>query len=72
MTIEDFKSRLTPQQVSDITGLSVGTLAVLRMQKNNSSNNYIPFFKVGKRVFYRKIDVYNFITNIKKYEKKSK
>lgn len=42
----------TPQEINEIYGLDVGTLANLRSQKKGPK-----FFKVGKRVYYFLTDV---------------
>jgi len=42
----------TPQEINEIYGLDVGTLANLRSQKRG-----IEYFKVGKRVYYFLTDV---------------
>lgn len=43
---------LTPEEVADITGLSVGTLAQWRSQRRG-----IPYLKIGRAVRYDVADV---------------
>ena len=48
---------LTPSQVSDFLGVTIGTLSVWRCTGRYPLN----FIKVGRRVMYRESDVENFI-----------
>ena len=50
---------LTKEQVSDILGISVGTLAVWRTTKRYN----LPYVKTGRLVRYREVDVDNFINS---------
>jgi excisionase family DNA binding protein len=51
---------LTPQQVSEITGLSVETLAQWRSQKRE-----LPYLKIGRTVRYDPSDVQNYLEGCK-------
>ena len=58
--ITEFKmvlNLLTPQQVSNILGISVGTLAVWRTTKRYN----LPYVKAGRLIRYRMEDVQAFI-----------
>ncbi|WP_102528979.1 helix-turn-helix domain-containing protein [Shewanella sp. 10N.286.51.B7] len=48
---------LTPSQVSEFLGVTIGTLSVWRCTGRYPLN----FIKVGRRVMYRQSDVENFI-----------
>ncbi|WP_083804833.1 helix-turn-helix domain-containing protein [Shewanella benthica] len=48
---------LTPSQVSDCLGVTIGTLSVWRC----TGRYPLSFIKVGRRVMYRESDVENFI-----------
>ncbi len=48
---------LTPSQVSDFLGVTIGTLSVWRCTGRYPLN----FIKVGRRVMYRQSDVESFI-----------
>ncbi len=48
---------LTPTQVSEFLGVTIGTLSVWRCTGRYPLN----FIKVGRRVMYRQSDVENFI-----------
>ncbi|MEZ9821059.1 helix-turn-helix domain-containing protein [Shewanella sp. 10N.286.45.A1] len=48
---------LTPSQVSDFLGVTIGTLSVWRCTGRYPLN----FIKVGRRVMYRQSDVKSFI-----------
>jgi len=50
---------LTKEQVSDILGISVGTLAVWRTTKRYN----LPYVKTGRLIRYREVDVDNFINS---------
>ena len=50
---------LTKEQVSDILGITVGTLAVWRTTKRYN----LPYVKTGRLVRYREVDVDNFINS---------
>lgn len=50
---------LTTQQVSEILGISVGTLAVWRTTKRYN----LPYVKSGRLVRYREEDVHAFINS---------
>ncbi|GIU43598.1 hypothetical protein TUM3794_29650 [Shewanella colwelliana] len=48
---------LTPSQVAEFLGITIGTLSVWRCTGRYPLN----FIKVGRRVMYRQSDVENFI-----------
>ncbi|WP_144210037.1 helix-turn-helix domain-containing protein [Shewanella donghaensis] len=48
---------LTPAQVSEFLGVTIGTLSVWRC----TGRYPLSFIKVGRRVMYRQSDVENFI-----------
>ncbi|ARD23249.1 helix-turn-helix domain-containing protein [Shewanella japonica] len=48
---------LTPSQVSEFLGVTIGTLSVWRC----TGRYPLSFIKVGRRVMYRQSDVENFI-----------
>ncbi|GIU20082.1 helix-turn-helix domain-containing protein [Shewanella sp. MBTL60-007] len=48
---------LTPSQVSDFLGVTIGTLSVWRC----TGRYPLSFIKVGRRVMYRQSDVESFI-----------
>jgi len=50
---------LTKEQVSDILGITVGTLAVWRTTRRYN----LPYVKTGRLVRYREVDVDNFINS---------
>ena len=52
-----FFNRLTPAEVANILGITVGTLAVWRCTKRYC----LPFVKVGRKIFYRNEDVKAFV-----------
>ena len=53
----NFKQLLTPQEVSEITGLSQGTLALWR----STGRVDLPFCKLGRAVRYRRDDLESFL-----------
>lgn len=56
-----FDDRLTPAEVADALGVEPGTL-----EKWRSTGRYgrsLPYYKIGRRVFYRRADVEAFIAS---------
>lgn len=51
---------ITPQQVADLTGYSKGVLSNMRMKKEG-----FPFYKFGKKVFYKESEVLKAIEDTK-------
>jgi excisionase family DNA binding protein len=51
---------LTPKEVSEITGLSLNTLAQWRSQKRN-----INYLKIGRRIKYDRRDVDDYLARCK-------
>lgn len=49
---------LTPKEVSEMTGYSVGFLSNQRGKKEG-----FPFYKFGRKVFYKKVEVLSTIEN---------
>jgi hypothetical protein len=47
---------LTPEQAGELYGLDTGTLANLRCKKQGPR-----YFKVGRKILYRKIDLENWL-----------
>ena len=43
---------ITPKEVSEITGYSVGVLSNMRMKKEG-----FPYYKHGKKIFYKRSEV---------------
>ena len=56
MTPEEDVELLTPEQVSELTGLSVDTLAQWRSKKR-----HIDFLKIGRRIRYDRRDVEQYL-----------
>lgn len=52
-----FFNRLSPAQVAETLGVTIGTLAVWRCTKRYQ----LPFVKIGRKIFYRNEDVNAFI-----------
>lgn len=50
-------NRLNPAEVANILGVTEGTLAVWRCTKRY----YLPFVKIGRKIFYRSEDVQSFV-----------
>lgn len=50
-------NRLSPVQVAETLGITIGTLAVWRCTKRY----YLPFVKIGRKIFYRSEDVNAFV-----------
>lgn len=50
-------SKMSPQEVSQILGVTVGTLAQWRHHGRYS----LPYFKIGRLVYYNRSDVMKFI-----------
>lgn len=53
---EETTKLLTPEEVADLTGLSVGTLAQWRSQRRE-----IPYLKIGRAVRYDATDVESYL-----------
>jgi len=51
---------ITAQQVSELTGYSKGVLSNMRMKKEG-----FPFYKMGKKVFYKESEVMKAIEDTK-------
>jgi len=59
---------LTPSDVSELLGVSIGTLEVWR-----STNRYhLPYIKVGRSVRYKRDDVREFIESRRRLQTSSK
>jgi hypothetical protein len=52
-----FFNRLSPAETANILGVTKGTLAVWRCTKRY----YLPFVRIGRKVFYRAEDVSAFV-----------
>lgn len=52
------KDYLTTEETSQLTGISVNSLAVLRSRKEK-----YPFYKSGRKVFYKKSEILAIIEN---------
>lgn len=55
-TLVNSKRALSPEEVSAELGLSLGTLANDRWKKHG-----IPFYKVRRRVLYKRVDVERYV-----------
>jgi predicted DNA-binding transcriptional regulator AlpA len=51
---------ITPQEVAELTGYSKGVLSNMRMKKEG-----FPFYKMGKKVFYKESEVLKAIEDTK-------
>lgn len=51
---------ITPQQVAELTGYSKGVLSNMRTKKE-----VFPFYKMGKKVFYKESEVLKAIEDTK-------
>ena len=62
---------LNTKEVSKLVGLSESRLCVLRLDKYNKNANgkrlgsFLPFYKIGSKVVYKKSDVNAFIKKAK-------
>lgn len=56
MDIKSELELLTPHEVAELFGVSVGSLNVWRSQKKR-----FPYIKIGHRVFYKKKDIVDYI-----------
>ena len=52
------KDFITPNEVSELTGHTVGALSNLRVKKEK-----FPFYKFGRKVFYKKSEILSIIEN---------
>lgn len=52
------KDYLTTEETSQLTGISINSLAVLRSKKEK-----IPFYKFGRKVFYKRTEILAIIEN---------
>ena len=57
MTTNPFADRVEPAKAADILGVSKGTLEVWRC----TGRYDLPYYKVGRRVFYRLADISSFL-----------
>ena len=50
------KEYLNSEEISQLTGISVNSLAVLRSKKEK-----FPFYKIGRKVYYKKAEILSII-----------
>ena len=62
MSTRVFSNRMRPDEVATELGIKVGTLAVWRVTRRYP----LPWYKVGRNVFYKRCDVESFIESCRR------
>ena len=55
------KQILSPEELAGELGIHVVTLAQARQANSKSEFAFLPFVRIGRRIFYRRDDVDNFL-----------
>lgn len=72
LSIESFQSRLTTEEVADLCGVKPRTIISWRRTNDNGEPVVpLPWYKVGRKVFYLKSDVIAFLQSSKQAGKPS-
>ncbi|MCR2056414.1 helix-turn-helix domain-containing protein [Campylobacter helveticus] len=57
------KDFLTPKQLQEEFGISVGKQSKMRMRKHHNKENAIPFVKLGKTILYKRDEILSWLDN---------
>ena len=57
----DQKSILSPEELATELGIHIVTLALARQANSKSEFAFLPFVRIGRRIFYRREDIDNFL-----------
>lgn len=64
--LNNFKEAfLNPKELQAELGIDIQKQAVLRMRKNQLKTNALPFYKIGKKILYKRKEILEWIENQK-------